>query len=87
MYLMGHEPKRKTSLTLDAAALDRAKALGINVSAVAEAALIEAVVKARRTAWLEENAAAFEAQAEWHDRNGHPLAGIMAAPGAGTWKS
>ena len=79
--------KRKTSLTLDAAALDGAKALGINVSAVAEAALMEAVAEARRAQWLEENAAAFKAQADWHDRNGHPLSDIMAAPGAGTWKS
>ena len=35
--------KRKTSLTLDIEALEGARELGINVSAVAEAALIEAV--------------------------------------------
>lgn len=79
-------PKRKTSLTLDAQALDDARALGVNVSAVAEDALRRAVAEARRQRWLEENAEAFAAQAEWHARNAHPLAEIMAGPGAATWK-
>ena len=78
---MAAAPRRKTSLTLDAGALDRARELGINVSAVAEAALLKAVDDARRSRWLEENADAFAAQSEWHERNGHPLAGIIAAPG------
>jgi len=77
--------KRKTSLTLDSAALDAAKTLEINVSAVAEAALIQAVADARRQNWLAENAAAFAAQSDWHDRNGHPLADIMTAPGGPSW--
>ncbi len=79
--------KRKTSLTLDAATLDEARALGINVSRVTEAALVAAVGEAKRRAWLEENAEAFAAQAEWHGRNGHPLAEIIASPGDVTWKS
>ncbi|MBO9467920.1 type II toxin-antitoxin system CcdA family antitoxin [Tropicibacter sp. R15_0] len=79
--------KRKTSLSLDSKALDGAKALGVNVSAVAEAALIKAVAEAERKAWLAENAEAFAAQSEWHAKNGHPLAEIMATPGADTWKS
>ena len=79
--------KRKTSLTLDARALDGAKELGINVSAVAEAALIEAVAKARRTEWLAKNAEAFKAQADWHSQHGHPLAEIMTGQGGETWKS
>jgi len=78
-------PKRKTSLTLDSAALDAAKSLGVNVSAVAEAALIQAVADARRQNWLDENAAAFAAQSDWHNRNGHPLAEIMTAPGGTSW--
>ena len=84
---MGPAAKRKTSLTLDANALDRAKALGINVSAVADAALMEAVAEARRAEWLAENAEAFKAQADWHAQHSHPLAEIMTSPGAGTWKS
>jgi antitoxin CcdA len=79
--------KRKTSLSLDAELLDAAQAFGLNVSALSNAALAAAVRDARRKAWLAENAEAFAAQAEWLERNGHPLADIIAAPGAGeTWK-
>jgi antitoxin CcdA len=79
--------KRKTSLTLDAATLESARDLGINISAVADAALQHAVAGARRRRWLDENADAFAAQAEWHDLNGHPLADIIASPGGGSWRS
>jgi|TARA_Y100000588_G_C13853074_1_gene752845 antitoxin CcdA len=79
--------RRKTSLTLDAEALDCARELGVNVSAVAEAALVKAVAAARREKWLAENADAFAAQSDWHARNGHPLADIIAAPGGASWKS
>jgi len=79
--------RRKTSLTLDAAALDRARDLGINVSAVAEAALIKAVAETGHEKWLAESADAFAAQADWHERNGHPLADVIAAPGGSTWMS
>ena len=83
---MAVSAKRKTSLTLDAAALDAARALGVNVSAVADAALRRAVGEARRVQWREENADTFAAQAEWHDRHGHPLADILAGPAGSTWK-
>lgn len=73
--------KRKTSLSLDAAALESARELNINVSAVADAALAKAIADARREQWLSENADAFAAQAEWHSRHGHPLADLMVAPG------
>jgi antitoxin CcdA len=79
--------KRKTSLTLDADALDSAKELGINISAVAEAALVKAIAEARQQRWLEENADAFAAQARWHESNGHPLAEIMTGPGGASWTS
>jgi antitoxin CcdA len=79
--------KRKISLSLDAAALESARELNINVSAVADAALAKAISDARREQWLIENADAFAAQAEWHSRHGHPLAEIMVAPGAATWKA
>lgn len=77
--------KRKTSLTLDADALNCAKSLGINVSAVAEAALVRAVAEARRKKWLVENADAFVAQSDWHERNEHPLANILTSPAAKSW--
>lgn len=82
---MASATKRKTSLTLDAEALEAARELGINVSAVTEAALIKAVAEARREQWLAENADAFAAQSEWHERYGHPLADIMAEPGGSSW--
>ncbi len=78
--------RRKTSLTLDGVLLDEARALGLNVSAVADAALRQAVEEAQRREWLEENSEAFTAQAAWHDRHGHPLADILAIPGGGGWK-
>ena len=82
---MPQAQKRKTSLTLDADALDDARALGLNVSAITDQALKNAVAQARRTQWLEQNAETFAAQAAWHDENGHPLSQIMAAPGGDTW--
>ena len=78
--------KRKTSVTLDAAALDSAKELDINVSAVAEAALLKALHEARKRQWLADNAGAFAAQANWHARHGHPLAEIIAARGELSWR-
>jgi antitoxin CcdA len=83
---MAASARRKTSLTLDANALDAARDLGVNVSAVADAALHEAVAQARRRKWLEENADAFAEQAAWHENHGHPLAEILASPGADTWR-
>ena len=77
--------RRKTSLTLDGTALDEAKTLGLNVSAVADKALRQAVDEARRRQWLDDNADAFAAQANWHERNGHPLADILASPGRASW--
>ncbi len=79
--------KRKTSLTLNAEVLADAKALDINVSAVAEAALKNAVASARHAQWLQQNAEVFAAQAAWHERHGHPLADIMSAPGGSSWNA
>jgi len=79
--------KRKTSVTIDAAALDAAHDLGLNVSAVADTALQKAVAEARRNQWLAENADAFARQAEWHERNGHPLADILVSPGKASWSA
>jgi antitoxin CcdA len=78
--------KRKTSLALDAQALDEAKALDINVSAVADGALKNAIAQARQKQWLKQNAEAFAAQAAWHERHGHPLADIISAPGGASWR-
>jgi antitoxin CcdA len=87
VFLVASSIKRKTSLTLDAEVLDGAKALDINVSAVAEAALKSAVASARHAQWLQQNAEAFAAQAAWHERHGHPLADIISAPGRASWNA
>jgi antitoxin CcdA len=79
--------RRKTSLTLNARSLDEARELGINVSAVADAAIRKAVDEARREKWRSENAEAFRSQAAWHEANLHPLSDIMAGPGTETWRS
>jgi antitoxin CcdA len=79
--------KRKTSLTLDAELLDDAKALEINVSAVADSALKTAVANARQAQWLKQNAEAFAEQAAWHERHGHPLADILSSPVGQSWKA
>jgi antitoxin CcdA len=84
---MAPAAKRKTSVTLDAAALDAARNLGLNVSAVAEAALQSAIADARRSKWLDDNADAFASQAEWHDRHDHPLADILVSPGKASWST
>ena len=49
--------------------------------AVAEAALIKAAAESRRIKWLAENAEAFAAQSDWHERNEHPLTNIITSPG------
>ena len=79
--------KRKVSLILSADAHDAARGIGIDVSAVADEALRRAVSEERRRRWLEENAAAFEAQGAWHERHGHPLADILAGPAGATWNA
>lgn len=73
---------RKSFVRLEAAVLDQARDLGINVTAVAEAALRRAVAEASRQAKLTDNVAVAAAQSDWQARTGHPLAEIMIGPGA-----
>ncbi len=82
---MSRTTKRRTSLTLDATVLDEAGDLGLNVSAVANAALRRAVMQTRGQQWLKVGSNAFAAQAAWHEKNGHPLTDIIAGPGKSSW--
>lgn len=66
--------RRRTNLTLDAALVEEARALGINLSRAAEAGLADAVKAAREAAWLEENRAALESSNRWVEEHGLPLA-------------
>ncbi len=78
---MGTEPERKTPHRpgTDALACRRDRRVHASVAAGIDEAL--EVNEARQEHWLTENAAAFAAQADWHARNGHPLAEIMVGPG------
>ncbi len=53
-------PKKPTNLSLNQDLVRVAKAHGLNVSRIAEAALAEAVRAKARQAWIEENAEAVE---------------------------
>ena len=66
--------KRAANLSIDAALLEQARALDINLSATFEASLREAVRKRKAAEWLEENRAALQSSNEWVEKNGLPLA-------------
>jgi antitoxin CcdA len=62
--------KQRTNISVDAKVLAGARARGMNVSAIAE----EALLKAQQKAWQEENAEALESKRKWIEKNGLPLA-------------
>lgn len=64
----------KVNLTLDEDVAETARALGLNMSRLAEAAIIEAAKTERNRLWCEENRAAIDAYAEEIAREGLPLA-------------
>lgn len=64
----------KVNLTLDAAVAKDARALGVNMSRVAEVAIAEAAKVERNRVWREENIAAIAAYADEVARDGLPLA-------------
>lgn len=66
--------KRRTNVSIDSGLLDAARELGLNVSAISEAALAETVRAARGAAWKAENAVALAERRSWIARNGPPLA-------------
>ncbi len=67
-------PKRRTNVTIDADLLDAARDLGLNVSAISEAALADQVRAAQARDWAAENAEALERRRAWIDEHGAPLA-------------
>lgn len=66
--------KRPTNVSLNAALLDEAKSLGINVSRACEQGLAEQIAKARGERWLKENRDAIAASNQYVERRGLPLA-------------
>ena len=63
----------KVNLTLDADVAETARALGLNMSRLAEAAIVEAAKIERNRLWREENRTAIRRYAEEIDRDGLAL--------------
>ncbi len=64
----------KVNLTLDADVAETARALGLNMSRLAEAAIAEASKVERNRRWREENGAAIDRYAEEIETGGLALA-------------
>ena len=69
--------KQRTNVTLSSDTLSAARELGLNVSAISDAALAEAVRRARAAAWAEANKDALAERQAWIDANGPPLRDIQ----------
>ena len=70
--------KQRTNVSLTASTLAAARTLGLNVSAISDAALAEAVRAARAEAWARENAEAIAERRAWIEAHGAPLADLQA---------
>ncbi len=66
--------KTPTNLSLDAAVVAEAKALGVNLSQACERGLRERVREVREQAWLAENADAIASSNAYFEEHGLPLA-------------
>ena len=69
--------KQRTNVTLSADNLADARALGLNVSAISDAAIAAAVREAKAQNWAEENAAAIARRRDWIRTQGLPLADLQ----------
>ena len=69
--------KQRTNITLTATNLAAARELGLNVSAISDAAVAEAVRLAKATAWAQENSAAIAERRAWIEANGTPLGDLQ----------
>jgi len=70
--------RRATNITVDAALLDSARALKINVSQAAEAGLARAVAQRQAQLWLQDNEAALDSSNAYVEAHGLPLARFRA---------
>lgn len=62
--------RKPTNLTLDAALVAEAKAMGLNLSQLADEALRRAVRAEKARRWQEENAETIGAKNRWIEENG-----------------
>lgn len=65
--------RQKVNLTLDADVTEEARALGLNMSRVAEAAIAEAARVERNRLWREANSGAIDAYADEIEQGGLAL--------------
>ena len=65
--------RTRVNLSLDPDLTAEARALGLDMSRIAEHALAPAIKKARTHAWVEQNRAALDAYAAEVERDGLPL--------------
>ena len=70
----GRAPRRATNLTLSAEATRRAKEYGLNISRIAEDAIVEAVRRHEGELWKQRNAEAIRSYNEWVAEEGLPFA-------------
>jgi len=68
--------RRATSMTLDVALLDEARALGVNVSRAAEEGILAQVRSERARRWKEENVEFIRDYNDWIAENGIPNSDI-----------
>lgn len=74
MNIRSKSRTKATNVSLDAALVEEAKKLGVNISLASASGLEQAVKKARAERWLEENKAALESSNAWIEKHGLPLA-------------
>lgn len=74
---MAKAPKQRTNVSLDVETLSAARELGLNISAISNVALEQAVRSARQKAWHQQNADAIEERKNWLSKNGLPLAEVQ----------
>jgi len=71
---IAQSPRKSTNLSLDAALVDNARALGVNLSRAAEEGISHALKVERERRWKEENRAAIDAANAFVEARGLPLA-------------
>ncbi|HMO45266.1 MAG TPA: type II toxin-antitoxin system CcdA family antitoxin [Rubrivivax sp.] len=69
-----HPLRRPASVTVDAALLDRAEEIEIDISKASEEGLARAVRQRQAASWLEANRAALQSSNEFVERHGLPPA-------------
>ena len=68
----------KVNLTLDAGVVESARSLGLNMSRLAETAIVEAARVERNRLWRAENQSAINAYADEVAKEGLPLAAFRS---------